>query len=76
MTQTDRNAIADQPTKIYPHDKALLTAMSLGCNSYEAALVVRRARGTIMNDLERLRSTFRAKNTTHLVSMAIREGLI
>lgn len=58
------------------HETQTLKALADGCTVGEAALRVHRAKGTVMKDLERLRSTFDARNTTHLIAKVIRRGLI
>lgn len=59
-----------------PKDQAILKAIAEGCTYKEAGEHVHRAVGTIRKDLERLRATASARNTTHLIALAIRQKLI
>lgn len=59
-----------------PSDKKILKALADGDTYKQAAIKVCRAPGTVMKDLERLRTNYAARNTTHLIALAIKQGVI
>jgi len=57
-------------------DRDVLQAISVGLSSIEAADVLGLPHGTVQDRLKACRRVLRAKNTTHAVALAIRQGFI
>lgn len=66
--------LSDEP--LTPAELLVVRFASYGLNNIETADVTGLAYGTVQSQIKRAMRKLRAKNRTHLVALALREGLI